>query len=112
MEAKEEERGSSKRREEEDKRNTRGIVMGMFKDEGKMVEEMKTTSCFVLYVFPAAVMVRETDKRHFHRPSAVSEHQGASCSALLRLLLTRTQTKCGGKTSFFDENIRTSVVKK
>ena len=63
------------------------------KHEIKLLDGLKLFPAFDSHKLDIAVTVRESDKCHFHRRSAVSEDQGASCSALMRLLLRRTQRK-------------------
>lgn len=93
------ERGNSKRQKEENKRNERGIVMGikLLKDERKTNNGIKTLPA-LSFMRHAAVTVRESDKCHFHERSAVSEDQDAVCSDLMHL--RRTTRKCDRKMSF------------
>lgn len=66
-----------------------------------MTKGIKIPSCFASCMLHAAVMVRESDKCHFHRHPAVSEDQGASCLALMCLLLReKRRGKCSGSMSF------------
>lgn len=112
------EKGNGRRRKRkkegavrDERRKTKETQEGLWGEclmmKERWLKRWKSLPVLSCMCFPAAVMVRETDKRHFYRPSAVSEHQGASCSALPSLLLTQTQTKC-----VFDVNVRTSVVTK